>query len=136
LLDRGADVDARGYRGTFALLSSFDSCGEDRTAITTMLLQAGADVNVADFAHETPLIKACSRSAGLDRVRMLIAAGADVNAVGRYGMTPLHLAAMHRIEVVAALLAAGAEKDVLDDQKRRPYDMASSPAVKELLRWR
>src|SRR6185295_5147927 len=75
-----------------------------------VLLDAGADVDLALPQGETPLMLA-SRTSGVDAVRVLIEHGAKVNVVERWqGHTPLMYAAAHdRGKVAAALLAAGAD---------------------------
>ena len=71
-------------------------------------------------------------------MNLLLQAGATVDAVGNNGWTALHLAAYHGyIQVVEALLNAGADKAVKDKNGRTALDDAqrkNHPAVVKLLR--
>ncbi len=72
-----------------------------------MLIQAGADVNLADSKGLTPLMEA-SRGGMADVVRALIEAKADVNAKDKDGKTALDVAVeAGHADVVKALTAAG-----------------------------
>ncbi len=64
-----------------------------------MLIQAGANVNVADSKGGTPLMEACREGIGMaDVVRALIEAGADVNAKDNDGKTALDMAKTDEIK--------------------------------------
>jgi ankyrin repeat protein len=64
----------------------------------------------------------------------LVDAGADVNAVTWHKETPLHLAAVYNHErIVADLLDAGADPNLLDDSGRHPLFNTSSPRVAKML---
>jgi ankyrin repeat protein len=80
------------------------------TALLKVLLDAGAQVDLALSQGETPLMLA-SRTSSVDAVRLLIERGAKVNVVEQWqGQTPLmYAAANDRGEVAAALIAAGAD---------------------------
>ncbi len=60
--------------------------------ITEYLISKGAEVNVQDDFHSTPLILACGNGSPLALVRLLAEKGADVNAVAKYSGKPLDLA--------------------------------------------
>ena len=105
LMDRGeVDVDDWLFRAA--------ASGSERVA--RLLLERGANVNVRDAAHWTPLHKALLPRGGSlpagDMAMLLIDAGADPNvATAAVGWTPLHLAAaLNEATLVEALLAAGA----------------------------
>ena len=60
----------------------------------------------------------------------LLAAGAEVNARASYGVTPLHAAAANGTPaVIAALLAAGADASVVDDDGKTAFDHAEDNAA-------
>lgn len=84
---------------------------------TTRLLALGADVNAAENVGMTPLHFA-AQSDSVDIVKILLDAGADVNAVAEDGHTPLYQAVRNttgkRAEIVAVLMAAGADPTVED----------------------
>ena len=108
--------------------------------ILRTLLAAGADPHLTTDDGTTPLMAA----AGLGRatytprvprgtrsptaeeaVRLLLEAGADVNAVNEADFTALHGAAFRGVnEVVAYLVANGADIDARDFRGRTPYRMA------------
>jgi uncharacterized protein len=109
LLAYGADVHARASNdlGTTPLLWAV--MGQD-SAVVTLLLDHGADVNDATTAGSTPLHKAAVLgNAAL--VGLLLARGANVNARNSGGQTPLTHALFKGHEAVAMLLQqhAGSE---------------------------
>jgi len=74
------------------------------------LLEAGADVNLADSETGTSPLHAAAARRHLAAARLLISNDANVRGVGTDGMTPLHLAAAYgHLEMAAALLASGAD---------------------------
>ena len=73
-----------------------------------ILIEAGAELNGADQAGQTPLILAAKRG-NLDCVRKLIEAGADVNLCDQYQKSALDYAIQGGYtEMVERLLEAGA----------------------------
>ncbi|KAI5837295.1 ankyrin repeat-containing domain protein [Morchella snyderi] len=87
MLDRGADVNARG--GSFATPLQ-GACAQGNIDIVALLIKNGADVNAIGGLHGTALMAACDdpyeyRSTS-EIVEYLIASGSDVNIrAGQYG---------------------------------------------------
>jgi len=102
------------------------------------LIQKGANPNIQDATGNTPMILAI-RSGFEDGVRILITYRANVNLPNNSGETPLIVAVqLRKIELVRALLAAGADPDradVLAGQSARDYARLDnrSPAIAKLL---
>lgn len=109
------------------------------------LVRAGADVGEADKNGVTPLHHA-ARFRSPAAVRALIAAGADVNrACRRSGSTALHRAVAttgapgtagklaEAREIVALLLAAGADPAARNRRGKTPADYATDEAIRGLL---
>ena len=90
LLDRGADVDARGAGWMIgpALQSAISG---RHPAVVGVLLAAGADPNVRQALGWTPLHGA-AHNGDLASTRSLLAAGADPHAVNDEGRSVLELA--------------------------------------------
>lgn len=65
------------------------STKNERIATTQLLLDLGADVNIADIEGATPLFFA-SVAADIESMRMLLDHGANVNHRGSTGLTALH----------------------------------------------
>lgn len=85
----------------------------ERRAITTVLLEHGADVRRRDESGHLPLHYAAS--AGAEAVELLITWGADVNAQSDDGSTALDVAVdRESVGAVAALPRAGADTEVRD----------------------
>ena len=99
-------------------------------AAATMLLEAGADVNIRGLDGQTPLYAACDSSYGkperAELAAVLIARGANVNADSASGQTPLHRAASGSPRCVRLLLAAGARAEAADGLGRTPLESAAS----------
>lgn len=154
LLDRGADTNARTReyppeRRFVRPLGSFswvDFTGETpflRAAfsgdltVMRLLLENGADPNIATEAGTTPLMAAAGVNwvvnqtfdegpeALLEAVKMCLALGNDVNAANSMGLTAIHGAANRGSNDIIEFLAAnGARLDVADNVGRTPMTWA------------
>jgi ankyrin repeat protein len=154
LLDKGADVNVRtrevppSRRWLYALndISWVDFTGQTpllRAALsgdtTTMrlLVQRGADPNLATLAGTTPLMAAAgvnwavgqtyteSPQASIDAVSLCLELGADVNAANSMGLTAL-LGAVNRgrNDIIELLVKLGARLDIKDKEGRTPLRWA------------
>ena len=100
--------------------------------IVKLLLDAGSSPNARTHQGITPLHSACNKCYAFEKQRvktigLLLAAGADVGAMSTNRRnTPLHMAAYWRgsIEVVDALLAAGADPRATTVDGRMPGNVA------------
>ncbi len=121
LLSKGADVNARSGDGSFQKVKAGPIALGNFTPLTAAvalaapeliktLLDAGANVNVADVRGMTPLMLAVATDRqNADVIRMLIARGADVNAKSLVGETALDWARKSGSPVAIALMTrAGA----------------------------
>jgi len=105
----GADVTgARSGSGNTALHMVM------RADIASLLLAAGARVDVRNTRGETPLVHLCGHAPKPEIVRVLIEAGADVNASDARGRTPLDATIgvvfeQYSCMTIHVLLAAGAD---------------------------
>ena len=80
-------------------------------ALLSVLLSAGAEVNVQDHRRNTPLLLAC-KARHLELASMLINAGADPAAVSELGNTPLLAACgAGHFELAKMLIEAGASAE-------------------------
>ena len=93
LIDLGADVNIRNYKGQSALHCAAKAGFHEPVAL---LLETGADVNATDRDGDTPLHAVC-RSTVKDQAKLqkvvdlLLAAGANLNHENRLGRTPLQV---------------------------------------------
>ncbi len=127
LLASGAKVEDRDGLGDTPLM--WASAGNPNPEVVKALLAAGASVNDRNRDGQTPLMWAAGVVGGTKDpavVKLLLAAGAKVNERDRLGMTPLMLAAYNNANpgVVAALLAAGADKRLTSNDGKTAYDYA------------
>jgi ankyrin repeat protein len=125
-----AFVDAAGKEGATALHYAVDA---DDVVSAKALLQAHADVNVADAYGTTPLLSARS----FDMARLLLGAGADTRMVDIHGRTALMNA--RSAAIASLLLHADASATDVRDRKNRLTTMYFArsrlllPALEELL---
>lgn len=106
LLDKGMQVDARGFDRSTALLIAAASGHVD---VLRLLIERGASVNAADDFGDTALMAAV-RAGSLEAVNALVAARADVNLADKEGRTALVWAVRsQRPDIVEALRAGGAQ---------------------------
>jgi serine/threonine-protein phosphatase 6 regulatory ankyrin repeat subunit A/serine/threonine-protein phosphatase 6 regulatory ankyrin repeat subunit B len=146
LLARGANVNRLLTYGSKLIETA---AGTGNVALATMLLDHGARLDEPNDWHATPLhaatkspemlrlflargadaaaqnvtspLFAAIQNGDLECVQLLIAAGAAVNVFGRYHGSLMHLAiSQSRADMVSALLAAGADADVVAPNSGEP----------------
>ena len=149
LLDRGANVNNRGYMGSTPLHRLFEKSVEGRSTFPVkyanyfytcakFLIDKGADVNAMDDYGSTPLHKHCMhRHMGVFYlVKALLEHGADVNARNVDGETPLHISCnniktMNQTRVAEFLISKGADINVKDYQNKTPFEYIKDPNIRE-----
>jgi ankyrin repeat protein len=139
LLASGADVNARNKKNVTPLLDSINmAC--DKTDITLILIQAGADVNVAESGDGDTALWIATTESSSEVVEELLKKGANPNAqatgVGWIGYTPLHMAALNGLtDRVQLLLQYGASVNIRNARGQTPLDVANkrSPETRHLL---
>lgn len=141
VLKYNVDVDKKEMNtGSTPLMIAIES--EDSVALefAQILIDAHADVNIADNGNTTPLMKATGFGK-TELVRLLIANKADVNALkcGSRGPSALHVALEYNFpEIVSMLLENGADVNVSDLFGRSPLMLGACfdavGAVEELLK--
>jgi ankyrin repeat protein len=110
----GIDIDARDCLGATSCLRA---AAFRQVVKLRWLIEAGADIELAENGGSTPLQKAGWQ---LPILNLLLAAGANVYARDEDGETACHLAVTHRdrqhaVSLVNALLASGDANDILDE---------------------
>jgi len=131
LIKHGADINAKDAGGQTPLGWAIRTIGEFDVA--SLLLDAGANVNVASKAFGYPLAHAASVARPL-LVQRLLALGAAAQAADEEGRTALHQAIFPAPDpitpklqerVVRLLLDAGADVHAKDNQGVTPLDRAA-----------
>lgn len=102
------------------------------------LLADGADPNVIDENHLTPLIWATSFRGSIEAVNELLKYGANPNMVGSFNRSPLFIGCFwQNLDKVKVLLLNGADPSISDGYGQSPLYMASQHGnfemVEELL---
>lgn len=126
LLDAGAAIGAN----SSPLVEPVLHCAIRAQALETvaLLLDRGASVALRNQAGETPLHVACFVQSTRCAKLLLERPEVEVNAAGRGGRTPLHFAVMSTRsspELIAALLARGADVNAVDEEGYAPVHIAA-----------
>ncbi len=120
LLLYGVPINARDDDSRTPLMAAVEN-GFD---VSDLLLNHGADPDLADLFGETPLHVA-ARKNNAAAVRALLRAGADKAVLSRQGWAPLHVAAMHgSVAVAAELVGAGVDIDLANEKSMTPLRCA------------
>jgi ankyrin repeat protein len=108
LLDRGADVDARG-RGWMTGTPLHSAASGRHVDVVEILLAAGADPNARQSGGWTPLHSG-AHNGDVATVALMITAGADLEAVNDDGASVLALARESGDAATLALIRAGLDQ--------------------------
>lgn len=126
LIAAGADVNARNHLKDTPYLYAG---AEGRFEILKLTLKAGADLKSTNRFGGTALIPAAEKG-HLENVRELLKTSIDVNHVNDLGWTALIEAVMRKrsrpeyVQIVEALLAAGANPNLADLKGATPQERA------------
>ena len=99
--------------------------------LVSELIENGADLNLHDVNGETPLHFA-AREYRTEEAKLLLAHGAIADAQDEHGNTPLWRAVFYskdRGEMIALLLAAGADKKLENKHGVSPEKLANTIAT-------
>jgi ankyrin repeat protein len=132
LLDKGADINVRSDDGSTALILAAEEGHED---VVKALLDKGADINLQSKDGSTALILAAEEGHA-EIVKALLGKGADINVqCDDDGSTALILAAeQDHKEIVKLLIRHGADPSIENKKKKTALDVASSDAMKNIIR--
>lgn len=164
LLKYGANPEIRSTEAGRTALSW--AAGSGNMEALQNLIEAHADINTTDNEHQTPLMWAALMGRK-KAVELLLQAGADINIVDKngntvftrinkvkiksfpqlntelvdeYGLTPLHLAAMHNdVNLIQALIKQGMDPNIVNQKNRetplmRAAILGANQAIKALLK--
>ena len=110
IIDHGADVNAINKQNSTALMSA---CRKRNEESMNILLNAGADPNIADAGGHTCLHFVVHGHCRKEVLQALIDHGAEVNAVNKHGLTVLMIACWKDdIDAMNLLLDAGADPNI------------------------
>ena len=98
----------------------YRACWNNYLEIAKLLIERGADINLADSDGRTPLYRACWNNY-LEIARLLIKGNADVNLAEKDGETPLHVACWNNnLEIAKLLIERGADINLADSDDETP----------------
>lgn len=131
LLDHGAKVNARdSLKRTPLMMMDYDAKPE----LLELLLRYGAKTSLVDKEKNTILMHFVEYD-NEEIVQILLRYGVPVNAVNKEGKTALMIAAeTSSAENVKALLEAGANVQLTSKEGGTAWSLASTEAIKDLLR--
>ena len=112
IIAHGADVNARNKNNTATLMTA---CKKGNTAAINILMNAGADPNIADNDGYTCLHYAADGDCSKKALQAMIGHGADVNATSKENVTALMTACSNgNAGAIYILLNAGADPNIAD----------------------
>lgn len=122
LLQRGADIDARGNDRATPL---DDACFKGHKDVVKLLISRGANTQIVDKNLWSP-IRTAARYEHLDIIEILLNENpANINKGDSGGETPLHVASRQgSVDIMNLLLERGADIDKPDDDRETPLHSA------------
>ena len=112
IIDHGVDINASNKMNVTALMVA---CQRGNTDVINILLNAGADPNIADEKGAACIHHAVGGGCRKEVLLRLISRGADVNATTKINRTALKIACLNRNEdAINVLLNAGADSNIAD----------------------
>ena len=112
MIDHGADVNATNKKSITPLMHACENGDVDAINI---LLDAGADPNIADEDGYTSLHDAVEGFCSTESLRAIIDHGADVNAINKNSVTAIMIACYKgNTDAISILLNAGADLNMTD----------------------
>ena len=115
-------------------LHLYEASANNNVELVRLLLDIGADINLANRDGETPLYVA-SLFGYVKMVRILAERGGNINKANKNGETPLHIASQNgQVEVVKILLEKGANINKFDYSLETPLYVASEAGNEEVVR--
>ncbi|KAM9299362.1 ankyrin repeat and protein kinase domain-containing protein 1 [Gastrophryne carolinensis] len=121
ILKDDADLDARGDMKWTSLHLAVRYSDD---SVISLLLDIGADPNVAEMSGWTPLHLAVQRGSFCAVIK-LIEKKANVDAQNKFGWTPLHVAVLNsNAAIVKTLLRANAKQTIEDSSGCTPLQLA------------
>ncbi|XP_062498948.1 ankyrin repeat and SAM domain-containing protein 3-like [Corticium candelabrum] len=123
LIERGADVNARGYSWGWTVL--IQACVNDNKGIVELLLRSGSDVNETNDGGWTALM--CVAETGNENIfDLLIKHHSDVLKKNMFGVTALHIAArLNHVTIMKKLFSVGVSVDINDNEGCTPLLFAA-----------
>ena len=112
IISHDGDVNATSKNNATALMAA---CRMEHTAAIPILLNAGADPNIADADGDTSLHYAARNYLCTEALQTIISHGGDVNATSKNNATALMIACrMRNTPAIHVLLDAGADPNIAD----------------------
>ena len=147
LMSAGIDWTIQDNEGMTAFAKNFERVYiKTYENILIAMLKEGVDINAAAYFDEAPVIKiannAATLSANIEQLQFLVKNGADLNIKNSQSYTPLMLAVIkNNIDMVLALLDAGADTSITDNKGRTAKEIGQSlinsgyfiPALKTII---
>lgn len=132
LIDKGADVNAQDVNGRTALSRAVN---EEDDAMISLLLKAGARVDLVDKQKRTDLHSACmakNHNPAVVAALLSAAATASIDRRDRSGRTALHMAiANGNVALVKTLLDAGADPEKRTGSWESPKSLARGARISD-----
>ena len=135
LLRKPLNPDVRPFLWCAGKAASHEAAGSGHFQCLALLLEAGADKDLADDCFERTALHVAAQYCNLEAVRLLLEAGADKDKADCEGKTALHLAALtgHQ-DVVKLLLQANANRDARDPERRTALHLAAALGQAEVVK--
>jgi ankyrin repeat protein len=140
LLDKGADIEARGPEGLTPLIKA---AAYGRTGVAALLIERGAQIEARDAGGGTALIEAACDCAvatmpdTFDVIQLLLEKGANINARDNEGDTALMVASgggVVKTDIVKLLIEKGADLRIKNNRGETALMIAKKSEVPDVLK--